>query len=92
MLGSDGVFDVLSDQARVQCVGPETSQRNVLQEVADIIWRAMAGDGKDAVRWGAVYHGIQGGKFRALQLEGCQRSGEYCTSKRQSSGAQLMPI
>jgi len=33
MLGSDGVFDALSDQ-----------------EVADIIWRAMAGDGKDAVR------------------------------------------
>ena len=38
--------------------GPETSPQhlwnpqNVFQEVADIIWRAMAGDGKDAVRWG----------------------------------------
>ena len=65
MLGSDGVFDALSDQARIQCVGlqerskgPETSPQhlrnpqNVFQEVADIIWRAMAGDGKDAVRWG----------------------------------------
>ncbi|CAK9025383.1 unnamed protein product [Durusdinium trenchii] len=33
MIGSDGIFDALSDQ-----------------EVADIIWRAMAGEGKDAVR------------------------------------------
>lgn len=34
MLGSDGVFDVLSDQARVQCVGftSEQGTRNIPAE------------------------------------------------------------